>query len=111
MSVRLSTKRLAVRGLLCLFAGLALTVLNAQQMMVTGKVTDDKGEALPGVNIVLKGSATGQVTDVNGRYSIGVPGTDGVLIFSFVGYISQEIPVGNRTVVDIELAQDTKALE
>ena len=111
MSVRLSTKRLAVRGLLCLFAGLALTVLNAQQIMVTGKVTDDKGEALPGVNIVLRGSAAGQVTDVNGRYSIGVPGTDGVLIFSFVGYISQEISVGNRTVVDVELVQDTKALE
>ncbi len=86
-------------------------MLHAGQITVTGRVTDDKGEALPGVNIVLKGSATGQVTDVNGRYSIGVLGTDDVLIFSFVGYISREISVRNRTIIDVELVQDTKALE
>lgn len=111
MNVQLSTKRSTARAFLSLFAGLALTVLHAQQITVTGRVTDDKGEALPGVNIILKGSATGQVTDVNGRYGIGVPGTDGVLIFSFVGYIPQEISVGNRTTIDVELAQDNKALE
>lgn len=100
----------ALRLWICMLTGLVPAGLLAQHT-VTGKVSDESGEALPGVNIILKGSATGQVTDINGAYSINVPETDAVLVFSFVGYISQEIAVGNRTVVDVVLAQDTKALE
>ncbi len=100
----------ALKLWICMLTGLAPAWVLAQHT-VTGKVSDESGEALPGVNIILKGSTTGQVTDAGGRYNIGVPGTDGVLIFSFVGYISQEIEIGNRTVIDVELAQDTKTLE
>ncbi len=100
----------ALKLWICVLTGLAPAWAMAQHT-VTGRVSDASGEALPGVNIILKGSTSGQVTDVDGRYSIGVPGSDGVLIFSFVGYISQEISVGNRTTIDVELAQDNKALE
>src|SRR5690606_25915482 len=95
---------------ICMLSGFLPPGLVAQHT-VTGKVSDESGEALPGVNIILKGSTSGQVTDINGAYSINVPETDAVLVFSFVGYISQEIAVGNRTVMDVVLAQDTKALE
>jgi len=100
----------ALRLWICMLTGLVPAGLLAQHT-VTGKVSDESGEALPGVNIILKGSTSGQVTDINGAYSISVPQSDAVLVFSFVGYISQEIAVGNRTVMDVVLARDTKALE
>src|SRR5690606_23049699 len=68
------------------------------------------GEALPGVNIILKGSTSGQVTEINGAYSINVPETDAVLVFSFVGYISQEISVNGRQVIDVTLSEDLQML-
>lgn len=81
------------------------------QVTVTGKVTDDTGEALPGVNIIMEGTSTGAVTNVEGQYTIEVADTKGVLVFSFVGYLSQRITVGNRNQIDITLEADTKALE
>jgi len=80
------------------------------QHTVTGKVSDESGEALPGVNIILKGSTSGQVTEINGAYSINVPETDAVLVFSFVGYISQEIAVNGRQVIDVTLSEDLQTL-
>jgi TonB-linked SusC/RagA family outer membrane protein len=81
------------------------------QVQVSGQVTDEKGEALPGVNVVLKGSQLGTVSDVQGRYEIAVPDADARLIYSFVGYLSQEIHIGSRTVIDVTLLADLKALE
>ncbi len=77
---------------------------------ITGKVTGDDGE-LPGVNVILKGTLQGTVTDLNGDYSIEVPGSEAVLVFSSVGFLSEEVLVGNRTVIDLTMTPDITALE
>lgn len=79
--------------------------------VVIGKVTDEKGEALPGVNILVKGTQQGTISDSEGKYRIDVGDGSAVLIFSFVGYVSQEVEVGNRDVVDVALVVDERALE
>src|SRR5690606_6812983 len=72
-----------------------------QNITVTGLVTSASDQAgLPGVSIVLKGTTIGTVTDVNGRYRIDVP-AEATLVFSFVGFESQEIAVGERTTIDV----------
>ncbi|WP_229213763.1 SusC/RagA family TonB-linked outer membrane protein [Dyadobacter psychrotolerans] len=78
---------------------------------VTGIIKDEKGEGLPGVSILLKGSQAGAITDVNGNFSISVPNASSVLVVSYVGFLAQEITVGNRTSIDITLKSDTKALD
>lgn len=85
----------------------------AQQQTVTGKVTEaDTGEALPGVNIVIKGTTTGTVTDVDGNFRLNVnnPQTD-VLIFRFIGFSEQEIPVNGRTTINVEMQSATFGIE
>lgn len=82
------------------------------QQVVTGKVTSEKdGSALPGVNILLKGTTTGSATDANGSYSINVgSGSAKTLIVSYIGYVSQEIAVGSSSVIDINLKESTETL-
>ncbi len=83
-----------------------------QQRRVTGTVTDSKtGDALPGVNVVIQGTVTGTVTDANGNFSINVPGPNSVLTFSFLGYVSQSISVGNQSTVNVILVEEVTALE
>ena len=83
-----------------------------QQRRVTGTITHSKtGDALPGVNVVIQGTVTGTVTDVNGSYSINVPGPASVLTFSFLGYVSQSITVGNQSVVNVSLSEELTALD
>jgi TonB-dependent starch-binding outer membrane protein SusC len=78
---------------------------------IKGKVTDKaNNDGLPGVNVVIKGTSTGTTTDEKGNYSLDVAGNSSVLVFSFVGYLSQEIEVGNRSVLDVAIESDTKAL-
>lgn len=78
---------------------------------LTGTITDDKGEVLPGVSIVVKGSQRGTISDHNGAYSLSLP--DGVvqLVYSFVGYVNQEVTVQNQTTLDITMVVENKALE
>jgi TonB-linked SusC/RagA family outer membrane protein len=84
--------------------------LKAQDRNVTGKVTAaDDGTALPGVNVLVKGSNSGTTTSTDGTYSISVP-ANATLIFSFIGLETQEVPVGTRSVVDVRLASDVQAL-
>jgi TonB-linked SusC/RagA family outer membrane protein len=80
------------------------------EQTVSGKVTDESGDALPGVNVLIKGSQRGVTTDGKGQYKITVDDND-VLVFSFVGYTKQEIPVNKKAVINVTLAVDTKALE
>ena len=78
---------------------------------VTGRVTDvASGEPLPGVNVLVKGTINGTITDVEGKYAIAAEGTD-TLTFSSIGYTSQEVPINNRDVVDVTLAEDVQSLE
>jgi TonB-linked SusC/RagA family outer membrane protein len=83
-----------------------------EAFLVKGRVTDEKkGDGLPGVSILLKGTTRGTVSDVNGNFSIEVPDQEAVLVFSFVGYTSREFRVGARTDWNITLRDDEKALE
>lgn len=84
----------------------------AGQISVSGKVTDEQsGETLPGVNILVKGSNMGTVTDVEGFYSINVPDENDTLVFSSIGYVTQEIAVNARNEVNVALATDVQSLE
>lgn len=83
----------------------------SQGFVVTGKVsTEPGGETLPGVSILIKGTTQGTITDVNGYYSIQVPDGQAILIYSFVGYTTQEILVGSQRVIDVRLAEDITSL-
>ena len=78
---------------------------------ITGRVTDAQGDGLPGVTVLLRGTTTGSTTNAEGNYSLDVPDRSGTLVFSSIGYVTREEPVGNRSVIDVTLAADTKALE
>lgn len=80
------------------------------QTTVTGKVTDSKGDGLPGVSVALKGTSTGVISDADGSYSISAP-VDGVLNFSFVGFKSTEASIDGRTKIDIILEEDLTSLD
>jgi TonB-dependent starch-binding outer membrane protein SusC len=85
---------------------------NVQSLIsISGKVTDDTGSTLPGVNILEKGTSNGTVSDANGNYRISVASQESVLIFSFVGTTTQEVRVGTQVEISIQLATDTEALE
>jgi len=81
-----------------------------QNIVITGTVTDVRGEPLPGVNVVIKGTSTGIVTNPDGIYTISVPDENTSLIFSFIGFVSMEMVVGNRTIIHITLEEDNYQL-
>ncbi|MBN2349193.1 MAG: SusC/RagA family TonB-linked outer membrane protein [Bacteroidales bacterium] len=82
-----------------------------QQQKITGTVTDAMtGEALPGANIIIEGTAIGVTTDLNGNYSIDIPDQNAVLVFSYVGYLSERFTVGGQTVINVVLTPDITAL-
>ncbi|MBY0434206.1 MAG: SusC/RagA family TonB-linked outer membrane protein, partial [Cyclobacteriaceae bacterium] len=85
---------------------------SAQEVSVSGKViSQEDGQPMPGINIVIKGTSTGTVTDVNGLYNLQAPSSDAVLVFSFIGFETQEVKVGRRSVIDITMRPDPKQLE
>ncbi len=77
---------------------------------VTGQVTDESGEQLPGVNVVIKGTSRGTTTNAEGQYQVEVPDGPVTLVFSSVGYMSQELALGDRSTLDVQLATDSKSL-
>ncbi len=78
---------------------------------ISGRVTDEEGETLVGASILLKGTSIGTTTNVSGNYTFDVPNGEGTLVFSYIGYITQEVPINNRTVIDVSLAPDVQALQ
>lgn len=98
----------------CLLTCSALVIVFvcwAQDRVVTGKVvSSEDGSTLPGVNVVVKGTTNGTVTDTEGNYSLSVSGADPVLVFSFIGLLTQEVAIGQRTTVDVQLGMDVKQL-
>ncbi|WP_246225204.1 TonB-dependent receptor [Spirosoma terrae] len=78
---------------------------------VSGTVTDEKGEGLPGVSVLVKGTQRGTSTSATGSYQLAVPNESAILVFSFVGFQSQEIEVGKRTTVSVTLKTDDKSLD
>ncbi|HTJ53548.1 MAG TPA: TonB-dependent receptor [Cyclobacteriaceae bacterium] len=99
------------RRILLLFTLLVSTLAFAQTHIITGKITDAAdGSGLPGVNIVVQGTTKGITTDIEGAYSLEVAPED-VLVFSFIGYKSQSVKVGNQTSINIQMETDSKELE
>lgn len=94
---------------------MCLAVVNlafAQSRTITGTVTGaTDGEPLPAVSVQLKGTTTGAVTDFNGKYSITVPQDGGVLVFSFIGLTTQEVTIGNQSVIDVQMSENLQELE
>ncbi len=94
---------------LCLAMWLWAGTTTAQT--ISGKITDETGQALPGVNILEKGTSNGTSTGIDGTYSIRVSSGNAVLSVSFIGYLNQEISVGNQTAIDFNLALDQEQLK
>ncbi len=89
---------------------LSVTTVFSQQSEVTGTVTESEtGEPIPGVSVTIKGTTSGTITDFEGNYTIQTTNND-VLVFSFVGLLSQEVAVNNRTTINIQLEQSTELL-
>ena len=82
-----------------------------QAISITGTVTDKNGEAVIGASVAVKGTSTGTVTDVDGKYSITVPNTNAMLVFSYIGFAAQEIVVGSQTVIDVAMTENTNLLD
>lgn len=78
---------------------------------ITGRVTSESGENLPGVTVVLKGTTTGTTTGADGRYSLTVPDKNGTLVFSFIGFATREMAINGQTSLDVTLQPDAKALD
>jgi len=86
--------------------------MNAKvKIPVTGKVTDRNGEPLIGVSVKIKGTNIGASTDVNGQYSLNTPDDNSTLVFTYIGYITQEISVNNQAIINISLKDDAKSLD
>jgi hypothetical protein len=84
-----------------------ITNKNLLQQKVSGKITDaSTGEGLPGVNVLIQGTTIGTTTDIDGNYTIDVPNNDAVLVFSYVGYMSETVSVGGQNTIDIKLVAD-----
>ncbi len=84
---------------------------DAVALTITGKVTDSNGETLPGAAIQVKGTSTGIITNGDGAFTIDVPDVNAVLVISFTGFVTQEVAVNARSVINVSLAADSKALE
>ena len=80
------------------------------QVAISGKVSSALGGSLPGVNVVVKNTNTGTITDLNGKFSMEVPNRDAILVFSYVGFISEEMEVGTRANFEVELIPDIQSL-
>ncbi len=106
------SKKAVFNCLLLFILVLGLQHQTTAQISVTGQVTDSEDNSpVIGATVLVKGTNTGTVTDIDGNYSIEVPSSDNVLVFSFIGYEQQEIQVGNQSVINISLAPSASQLE
>ncbi len=85
---------------------------NNQEVTIHGVVrSQEDGTTLPGVNVLLKGTTRGTVTDIDGQYSLNVPATGGTLVYTFIGFVTVEIPVGNQSEINIDMVGDMQSLQ
>ncbi len=80
-----------------------------EDVELSGKITDENGQGLPGASILVKETSVGTTSDLDGNYKLTVP-ENAVVVVSFIGYITQEIPIGNKTVIDVVMMEDTETL-
>jgi hypothetical protein len=98
-----------MKRILLLFSLLLIAVSSvvAQTVMISGTVTgSEDGLPLPGVNITVKGTTMGAISGTDGKYSLSAPVSAQTLVFSFIGFVTQEVPISGRTSVDVVLKQD-----
>ncbi len=112
-SKRAKTNKLLILKISFIICALAISnLISAQQRSVTGTVTDAvSGEPIPGVNIVIEGTTLGLISDANGNYKIEISKPDAVLIFSFIGYLSERVSASGQSVLNIKLSPDIKNLD
>ena len=106
---KISRQVMASMVVAILTLGLSLSA-SAQEKTVSGTVKGSDGDGLPGVSVQVKGTNKGVQTDVSGAYKLSV-GNNAVLSFSFLGMNTQEVAVGNKSVVNVTMVDDSKALE
>jgi TonB-dependent starch-binding outer membrane protein SusC len=97
--------------LIMMIALFSVSVSFGQGRVVTGKVTEsDTGDPIPGANVLVKGTSSGSVTDIDGNFSVNISDDGAILVFSFVGFVTEEIVVGNQSVINMALTSDVTAL-
>lgn len=96
-------------GLLCLLMCDPL-VLWSQDNVIKGIITDERDERIPGVSVIVKGTQTGSISDIDGNYTIGVSGSENSLIFSFIGYIKKEVEIGTSNIINVTMAEEAQLL-
>jgi len=99
-----------ILSVLIVLAGFNGANAYAQNKTVSGKITDETGEPLPGVNVIEKGTTNGTVSDADGNYKLSVASGESVLVFSFVGTLSQQITVGSQSEIIVKLSSDASTL-
>ena len=103
-------QKIFCRAVMLIIFSTFLSTLALAADPVTGKVSDDKGNPLPGVTVQVKGRVGGVTTDVNGKFTIEIPDAAAILVFSYVGFTPQEVNVSGRKSIDIILQPESKAL-
>jgi TonB-linked SusC/RagA family outer membrane protein len=83
----------------------------AYDILISGTITDEQSQPLPGVNILVKGSSVGTTSDANGAYSISVEDENSTLVFSFIGFLTQEVAIANQTTINVIMAADVTSLQ
>ena len=104
-------KRFAAFGAIGLLIMLCSSTAVFAQVAIRGTVTDINDNPLIGVNVSIKGTTIGNITDSEGNYTMEAPGKNSVVVFSFIGFRSQEITIGNQSVIRVKLVEDTQKLE
>ena len=100
-----------MKNLLMILLFLASTSVFAQKVTITGTVTEENGNPLPGTTVQVKGTTVGTTTGPDGKYSVELPGPNSTLVFSFIGYIAKEVPVLNQTTINISLDPEITGLQ
>ena len=88
-----------------------LNTVKAAERAISGTVLDETGEGIPGVNVLVKNTTIGTVTDIEGKYNLSAPDDAETLVFSSVGYLTQEVAIGSQSTIDMTMETDVKALE
>ena len=87
------------------------TSVMAQEKTISGRVTaEETGAPIPGVNVILKGTTVGTVSDIDGNYKLNVPAEGGILVYSFIGLATEEVRIGSQTVIDMLMTADIRQL-
>ncbi len=86
-------------------------IAEPQENVVSGRITDESGAAIPGASIIIQGTRTATISDGSGNFQIRVPESGSVLVVSFLGYVTQEIPVGGRRTIDVQMQMDAQQME